>query len=383
MRKIFAVLSLLALFMATYPADAEQSVHLSKDVSNRIKMEADIFVPEKQAYASYRYVIPDLTRNETLNENALADRLFVNPSSPRTHTDDRDENLSGRWGGNAVESVDGEMITVGQAGSIVYERTTQYLRYILPLSYILHGTNNPAFYMYGAKYTLDDFKRDHDYMTSGQAEKTFQDYIGGLNLGLDIRPVYLLSISHDQMEEVYRELLTKSGKYSDGYYTKVEDWNENDDLYAFVCGFTLEGLPVYDGLDEAQNRGLTVTTRHGGDASYLRVETAMNGDGVFYLSTDYTGLLSKTSEAKTIIGYEEAVTRLESYLQELIPPNPINISSGYLQYVPVPSAEDPYTWNLLPAWCFQSEVIVQDGAERKALPDATYCFSAFTGEELQ
>ncbi len=374
---------LWAMFSGFGTVALGQSVHISKPVSDRIRVEADILVPENTQYASYYMIIPDLTQSDRYNENTLADLLFFDQTSPRTHEDERDS--ESRWGGNIVKNEAGEEIASGQTGTINYKHTSRSKRYSEPVNYVVHGIYGTTFFMYDVKFSADDLSKEHSYMSQDQADALCRDFIGRLGLKMGIRPIYRLAIGHEQMKMVYDELVTQTNFIEDGYFPEVSDWDDGDDLYAMTYGFSLDGLPIYDGLDVFQGRELSVASLHGFlQTPYIRAELALNPDGVYSMDIDRAGELGEAVEKKPVLGYEEAVACLEDHLGELIPPYSVEITSGYLQYVPVPSPQDFYTWTLIPTWCFNSDVLSSD-EEGKVVrsPDVTYCFNAYTGEELQ
>lgn len=368
---LFSACLIISLCVFTSSAYATESIHISKEISNKVKIDADIAIPGREEYSTYKLLYPDLTISDTLNENALADLFFVNQSAARIHNDDRDTEPGGRWGLNSIENAAGEFVSAGQTGIVIYSNSPLEQRYSEAVFYIQNGISGFLGFWMNTNFTLEELSKDHDYMTLAQADDLGKEVVGKVFSPLAPARKLGLSIDHEQLKSVYNEFQSRP----DYPLIPVDDWNETDDLYVMQYNFYLDGLSIPDvAMRSGGYRGFRTATV----GEPLNALVYINRDGVCYANMS-VGTLGEAMETKPVISYEEALQKLEGYLSELIPPVSIIITDGALRYIPIPKGQDIMDCVLTPVWCFSSDEIYEDGERGWGV---TYGINAFTGEEL-
>ncbi len=354
MKRWLSITLLLLLTLCFSLGAAGETVNISRELAPGVTVEASITLPEKDTYSTYKVAYADLTQDPTRSAQALADALFSDPASPRTTQQQLDEY---REGGVVVSSQAGESVYSGQDGRLRYQKDFLIQRY----------GNSAVEAMLWEKGASDGNIEDFFAQSALDAAlSALNPYRGDFDISL----YRAYGITGDMLRAGY-----------DAAQTPQPDppFGPADDQYVFQFVYVLDGLPVFSESKEEDNVIWRNTLANPVMSAY-KGQVYVNREGVYALYVDHPEL-GQAGEPRTILTADQALDALGAFLGNQILQFPIQITGGWVEYLPVPNQGSFYEGELRPFWCFSTSVYLDDGTgQGDWFSDRTYLVNAFTGK---
>ena len=356
-RWISRVLCLLTV-LAMAPAQAG-TVHVSREISSDMRINADIAPLEKAEYGLYKVIYPDLNRHETLNESAMAERLFHDQAAEQTVKIERDEQY--REGGGTVSNSAGEMVHSTQTGMLFYRDEPVFERFG---AFQLEVIKTVALdIMSRAPFPLADQATEFAFMASTQAEQTALSILKPFNMGFEVRLAHCIRAD--------AATLTRAA----AFFQLDQEYSQADECYLVHYEWLLEGVPVLNRYSKDSYKMISGDQSSSNEGPYAFF--GINAGGLFF--ADIQAVQGVEYERRQVLTHDEALEQLTKYLEELIPETPTEIRGGYLRYAVMSSPEGYYEGTLEPVWLFPS---VAQGEDGEWNPGKTFALHGVSGQML-
>lgn len=345
------------------PAFADD-VSINRMIAGNLQVNVDVVPPQRQAYPAYHIEYMDLTQSEALNARALADMLFHDQQSERSYEESRDPQY--REGGDSVENRAGEYIFLTQSGMVAYSLNEGDQPYELALWRVLstYCYDQDIIPMDGAALHRDLPFASRDQVLNA-VEPLIDAFANACGLTADLADC--LSVDHSFLQKNTSLLPSFNGVNPKEY---TADWDEDEDMYLLVYGFSQDELPILRFLETDH----TLISQSPATASSIYIVVYVNSGGIYSLEARVAEL-SLLEKEQPILAPEKALDHLEGYMEQLILEQPTQIVRMYLRYLPLKTSKSLSEGKLIPVWCFAAM------CEGGYLPQV-YLLNAFTGELL-
>ncbi|MCR5793662.1 MAG: hypothetical protein K6G65_10880 [Lachnospiraceae bacterium] len=347
--------------------EEKDSNHISKDLSETFKIDADVVAPES---AKIDTLMAKYTR---IDEKKTVQLLFKDGVPNKEVTED-----------NSVLYTDKETIMNSMTNAMTFEKEEYKV-----LQYVTDGFSMENEVISALPKFGNVFKKENlDFMSREDALKTVREFCEELSIDTaEQAEIYALDSENLQKCQEERkkeeiEIMKNSGvdpseEVGFGYSLK-DKFSKDDECYLIVLSIMEDKLPLTQKSYEIMEADRSM---EGG-----KVVVYLSDKGI--ISAEIDGLYqitgTDTETSKTIIPVEDAIQRLYEIENETLSTDRVEVAKISLEYVPVPYNDNYDEVKLVPAWCFLNKYNYDDGEKNNDFSiERVVSINAITGEEIK
>ena len=378
MKRIFTTFVLLLLFLMTAKAaETEKMIHISQQVTDKVRVEADVVIPDGQEeYGAYE--VTDIPHD--VSENAISARntlLFLDQNAEYTGGLRQTEG----WADDYYWENEGREAICLDRGSGMYTNWVLEERYDGIL--LMYGQIRQRYGALSAEgISTEDMQGDVRCMDREEADRRGTEVLKALCPGLEPSLIYMDALNGAQMQmlrDAYAQ--TEEAKYYRETYGHDwiglrYDWLSDDGLYAVHYGLKYDGILIFGGGEEdgLYTPDFYESIRFLSAAVNARVY--VNEDGVFSAYVSGMGI-GELLYSGTLVPVETVIENFRKKMDDIIVMREMVVSDIALRYMVVPDLDGEK--KLIPAWCFYVDYVI-DGIR---YPSKVFAFDALTGEAIE
>lgn len=326
--------------------------HLEEDMTEGLKISADIFIPEKFEQGTAKTM--EVQRRRFTLEEALQ-LLWRDKEIEQTLSDDSFEEADlGNYQIDTLYGMDGSFLDVGGASLYYYTSLYKYIE----KSIVTDSTVS--------SYNMDKFQKENlAFMERKECIETVKALLAQFDITVsDNFQCYALDYQTLQEEEVTLDINDNPQPEE-----AKPSWTEADECYYFKFSQEYDGVEIYNG-----GYGDYIT---GNGYPETAIEVIYGREGVVYLRIQnvYQGI-GESVEKVTLNKIEDLIEGLQKKYALLIPTQTDTVTDVKLLYIPCDSGNNKTS--LIPAWIVQIETPVEGMGNYRS----TVLINGITGKEL-
>jgi len=334
-------------------AQEDGTEHFLMAIDDNIRIDAEVTIPEKQAYSTY-----------TLKQvDSDPERLF-GIFSPEGHG-----NYTVRDSGyyKAYEENTGKKLTVYYGAD--------YCR-LLYNGKGLEGLDDFSTLMY--YYTQEHSQvQPHDlsFMTVEEMETSCQELMNQIGIGLEPSLTQCATLTSQELLDFQEELFGSNGLYVEaGFQPTTLTEAEAEEVCYLTYSFTCDGLALLGENEPGVSSAFDMSPPSAATATFL-----ITADGLQICNVVYPCTVEPASEPQTILTLGEAANLLAEKYDLVINTEPLVFSRVWLEYIPRVTEG---TVTMAPYWCFTEWKSVQIVGDITTMSGVAERFNAITGQDL-
>ena len=305
--------------------------YISDKLSDKLVIDAEVVLPKEQIYSVYA-----LTRKAFPREDL--DVFFgVSEAVVTDHPE---------WtGAYSAKTKEGGYFSTDPQGNFTYAKDEERDDHIV---YLVES----AYYNAGSCSFQEEEIPDLSFLNAEEATQMGKEKIKELT-GQDSEVLVAYALNREkltELEEKYRQTKEYQEDAQREKATTVDDWADVDEIYYMEYERTIDGLPIYSGINEP---GISIAVETFWTAE-TRITMLLDKDGIRYIA-GRGGIFdaSPEAEAQTIISAEAALEAVKEIYMNTILNSQVTISRIWLEYVVVPDWKEKEQYKLVPYWCVQ------------------------------
>ncbi len=341
----------------TDPTSAPKEVntqHLFQELDENVRMDAEVIIPEKEAYSTYTLKRVD----------SDPDRLFgiFCPEGYGSYTIDDRSAL------RYFES-SGKKLVV-RKDSISYS------------AYNIDWGENPMqdvhtlMYYYTKNHSQAE-PCDLSFMTVAEMEHFCRDILNKLGIAFEPELLKCATLTGQELMDFQQELFGTGGIYAENGFPPTNLTAATDTCY-LEFSFACDGIPLLGSEEPGVASAVSMMPTPSVTATMM-----INTDGLQECDVYFPCTIESESQPQTILTPDEAVAALKDKYDLEIHTSTIEFCNAWLEYLPVVN-EDSVT--LTPYWCFVTRRTSEENSDGTGTWHTEYAnaerFNAITGKDL-
>ena len=340
-------------YLTTVPNEVKTQ-HLFQEVDEYVRVDAEVTLPEKDAYSTYALKMVDCD----------PDRLFsiFCPEGYGSYT--LDDRRSLRYFESSGKKL------------VVRDTSISYSAYNIDLGENPMQDVNTLMYYFTQEHPQAD-PHDLSFMTVAEMENFCSDIFNQLGIAFEPKLQKCVTLTGQEIMDFQQELFGGSGNSAEMGFTPTNLTAATDTCY-LEFSFTYDGLPLLGSEEPGVASAVSMMPTPSVTATIM-----INADGIQDFDMYFPCTIETADQPQTVLTPDEAVAALKDKYDLEIHTNTEVFSAVWLEYIPIVT-EDSVT--LTPYWCFATLSTPEENPDGTSGEHPKYAnaqrFNAITGKDL-
>lgn len=340
-------------YLTTVPNEVKTQ-HLFQKLDEYVRVDAEVTLPEKDAYSTYSLKMVDCDPNRLFS-------IFC-PEGYGSYT--LDDRRSLRYFESSGKKL------------VVRDTSISYSAYNIDLGENPMQDVNTLMYYFTQEHPRAE-PHDLSFMTVAEMEHFCSDIFNQLGIVFEPKLQKCVTLTGQEIMDFQQELFGKSSNSAEMGFTPTSLTTASDTCY-LEFSFTYDGLPLLGSEEPGVASAVSMTATPAVTATIM-----INADGIQDFDMYFPCTIETAAQPQTILTPDEAVAALKDKYDLEIHTSNEEFSAVWLEYIPIVT-EDSVT--LTPYWCLATLSTQQENPDSTVSGYPKYAnaqrFNAITGKDL-